>query len=277
MMNILLPTDFSDNAYNAISYALNFFKDEKCNFILLNTLYNSDHIIYSSFNLIYKKNALRELNELKNKIITEFKNSNHEFELEFSLNTLYEEIESRVNNKEIDLIVMGTKGASGGKELLVGTHTVHAIQVAKCPLLVIPSAYKFRNIKHILFATKYEIDFSEYQMNLIKNFAEANNAQIHTVYANFGNEFTDNQRRAKKNLNHFLDKVAHDFNSIAKDNVPEAIEEFNKEVSNDLLVMIKHKRNFIEKILFPSIIKEIGFHTKFPFLVLPAENYDPKI
>ena len=178
MKRILLPTDFSENAYNAISYALHFFKDEKCHFILLNTLYNSDYIIYSSLNTLYENNSLKKLEQLRKHIVTEFNNPNHEFESVSSFNMLYQEIEERAKNKEIDLIVMGTNGASGGEEILFGTHTVHAIQIAKCPLLAIPSNYKYKELEHILFATKYEIDFAQYQMSLIKNLAEKRNAKI---------------------------------------------------------------------------------------------------
>ena len=276
MKRILLPTDFSENAYNAISYALHFFKDEKCHFILLNTLYNSDYIIYSSLNTLYENNSLKKLEQLRKHIVTEFNNPNHEFESVSSFNMLYQEIEERAKNKEIDLIVMGTNGASGGEEILFGTHTVHAIQIAKCPLLAIPSNYKYKELEHILFATKYEIDFAQYQMSLIKNLAEKRNAKIHVMHANFGNRLTDEQLQSKKDLDSFFDETSHDFNSVYKDSVPEAIEEFHKENKIDLLVMIKHRRSFIEKILFSSIINEIGFNAKFPFLVLPSESYDPE-
>ncbi|VVV01385.1 universal stress protein [Mesonia sp.] len=276
MKRILLPTDFSENAYNAISYALHFFKDEKCHFILLNTLYNSDYIIYSSLNTLYENNSLKKLEQLRKHIVTEFNNPNHEFESVSSFNMLYQEIEERAKNKEIDLIVMGTNGASGGEEILFGTHTVHAIQIAKCPLLAIPSNYKYKELEHILFATKYEIDFAQYQMSLIKNLAEKRNAKIHVMHANFGNRLTDEQLQSKKDLDSFFDETSHDFNSVYKDSVPEAIEEFNKEKPIDLLVMIKHRRSFIEKLLFSSIINEIGFNAKFPFLVLPTESYNPE-
>lgn len=276
MKKILLPTDFSANAYNAISYALQFFKEEECHFILLNTLYNADYIIYSSLNTVYKNNSLKNLEKLKKRITTEFNNPKHEFELVSSFEMLYQEIINFTKNKEIDFIVMGTNGASGGEELLFGTHTVHAIKIAQCPLLAVPSNYKYKGLENILFATKYEIDFSEYQMDSIKNLADKRKAKVHIMHANFGVKLSEKQLKAKKDLDSFFNETPHDFNSIYKDSVPEAIEEFNKEKPVDLLVMVKHRRSFIEKILFSSLIHEIGFNTKFPFLVLPVEKYDPQ-
>ena len=276
MKRVLLPTDFSKNAYNAISYAIQLLKDENCHFILLNTLYNADYIIYSSLNTVYKNNSLKKLTSLKQQLIEEFKNPKHEFELVSSFNMLYQEIEERVKNKEIDLVIMGTNGASGGEELLFGTHTVHAIQIAKCPLLAIPSNYRYKELENILFTTKYEIDFAEYQMSFIKNLADKKNAKIHVMHANFGIRLNEKQLQSKKDLDNFFAETPHDFNSVYKDSVPEAIEEFHKENKIDLLIMIKHRRSFIEKILFSSIINEIGFNAKFPFLVLPSESYDPE-
>ena len=273
---MLLPTDFSKNAYNAISYALQLLKDENCHFILLNTLYNADYIIYSSLNTVYKNNSLKKLTSLKQQLIEEFKNPKHEFELVSSFNMLYQEIEQRSKNKTLDLIVMGTNGAAGGEELLFGTHTVHAIKSAKCPLLAIPCHYQYQKPEHLLFATKYEINFSEYQLDLIKELADKAQAKIHVMHANFGNRLNENQLQSKKELDRFLGETPHDFNTVYEDSVAEAVEEFHKENKIDLLVMIKHRRSFIEKILFSSIINEIGFNAKFPFLVLPSESYDPE-
>ena len=276
MKRVLLPTDFSKNAYNAISYAIQLLKDENCHFILLNTLYNADYIIYSSLNTVYKNNSLKKLTSLKQQLIEEFKNPKHEFELVSSFNMLYQEIEQRSKNKTLDLIVMGTNGAAGGEELLFGTHTVHAIKSAKCPLLAIPSHYQYQKPENLLFATKYEINFSEYQLDLIKELADKAQAKIHVMHANFGNRLNENQLQSKKELDRFLGETPHDFNTVYEDSVAEAVEEFHKENKIDLLVMIKHRRSFIEKILFSSIINEIGFNAKFPFLVLPSESYDPE-
>ncbi len=276
LKRVLLPTDFSKNAYNAISYALQLLKDENCHFILLNTLYNADYIIYSSLNTVYKNNSLKKLTSLKQQLIEEFKNPKHEFELVSSFNMLYQEIEQRSKNKTLDLIVMGTNGAAGGEELLFGTHTVHAIKSAKCPLLAIPCHYQYQKPEHLLFATKYEINFSEYQLDLIKELADKAQAKIHVMHANFGNRLNENQLQSKKELDRFLGETPHDFNTVYEDSVAEAVEEFHKENKIDLLVMIKHRRSFIEKILFSSIINEIGFNAKFPFLVLPSESYDPE-
>ena len=61
----------------------------------------------------------------------------------------------------MDLIVMGTKGASGLKEVLFGSNTVHVIKNAKCPVLAVPSEFVFESPREILFPSDYEVSFNE--------------------------------------------------------------------------------------------------------------------
>lgn len=275
MMRILLPTDFSKNAFNAIRYAVNLYAEEKCHFILLHTLYNADYIMYSSLGQVYKEKSTKGLEKTKARIHEEFYNDKHEFELVSSYEMLHQEIRNRVEDRSIDMIVMGTNGAAGGEEILFGTTTVHAIKVAKCPLLAIPSNYEFKKPKDIIFATKYEIDFSEYQMDLLKEIAVRTGAKIHAMRANYGMELKERQQAAKDELTGFFDGIPFEHHDIAADSVPQALEKLAQKTPIDVLVMIKHKRTFIEKLLFTSVIHEIGFNSSSPFLVLPAEKYEP--
>lgn len=276
MIRILLPTDFSENAFNAIRYAVKLYADEDCHFILLHTLYNADYIMYSSLGGIYKEKSDEGLKKSKERIVREFSDDRHTFELVSSYEMLHQEIKDRVKNRSIDMIVMGTNGATGGDQILFGTTTVHAIKVAKCPLLAIPSDYQFKKPKNIVFATKYEIDFSEYQMNLLRKIAVRTEANIHAMRANYGSDLKERQENAKKELTRFFEGLPLQHHDIAADSVPQALEKLGKKTPIDVLVMIKHKRTFIEKLLFSSVIHEIGFNSRSPFLVLPAEKYEPE-
>jgi nucleotide-binding universal stress UspA family protein len=149
MKNILLPTDFSDNSWNAIQYAVELFKDKKCNFFLLNTytpmIYNVEFMKVNTAKggLI---NAMREtsennLDEVQKKIENQFKNPKHIFSKISSFNTLISEIEALYEGDVIDFIVMGTKRATGLTKVLFGSSIVHVIKNAKCPVLSVPSGF----------------------------------------------------------------------------------------------------------------------------------------
>ncbi len=283
MKKILLPTDFSENASNAIRFAVQLFKDETITFYLLNTytpvLYDSDYILYSpvsslSLDEIYKNNSIKGLEKIKNQITEEFPNPLHEYELISSFSLLNEEIRKQVSTRQIDLVVMGTQGATGAAQILFGTHTVHAIKRTICPLLAIPSGCVFKKQKNILFPTDYEINYTSEHLRFLKDLAIANGSVIHVLHILFGLPMEEKQEKAKNLLANFLEGTSHHFYSIEKNTVTEGIYDFQKEYDIDLLVMISNKHSFFENLLFRPVINEVGFRVKTPFLVIPSGKYN---
>lgn len=282
MKRILLPTDFSENALNAVDYAVSLFKNEKTHFYLLNTytpvLYDSDYILYSptsslSIDELYHKKSLSGLENVKETVLKKYSNSLHTFELISSFSLLNEEIKEQVKSKNIDLIIMGTQGVTGAAQILFGTHTVHAIRRAICPLLAIPSTSRYINPKNILFPTDFEINYTAEHLKLLKHVARENNSTIHILHVDFGHPLLEEHEQAKDKLKKYFDKNIR-FVSIEKNTVTEGIYEYQQENNIDLLVMISNKHSFFENMLFRPVINEIGFRVKTPFLVIPSGKYN---
>lgn len=277
MKNILLPTDFSENAYNAIKYAVQLFQEKECRFFLLNTytpiLYDNEYLVYSAtqptLTEIYRNNSIKGLERVLRRIKRNFPNEKHVFEKISSFNLLSDEIRELVKEKEIDLIVMGTKGATGAEEILFGSHTVHAIKKAKCPLLAIPAHYDYRAPNNILFPTDYESKVTKL-ISPLKEIAHDNAANVHFLHVYFGVELSEEQAKTKKALKRSFADLHHQFYSISDKSVPQAIYDFQEEKKVDLLALINNKHSFFENLLFRPIVNEIGFHVKVPFLVIPA-------
>ncbi len=283
MKKILLPTDFSENAYNAIKYAVQLFQKEETIFYLLNTytpvLYDSDYILYSpasslSLNDNYKNKSHQSLKQIKNRITLELPNELHKFELISSFSLLNEEINKQVKSKQIDLIIMGTQGATGAVQILFGTHTVHAIKRATIPLLAVPSGCNYNNPENILFPTDLDINYSRDHLVLLKHLARYHNSVINILHVSFGYPLEANKENSKKHLIDYFNDVNAEFHSIEKSTVTEGIYDFQAEHNNDLLVMISNKHSFFENLLFRPVINEIGFRIKTPFLVIPSGKYN---
>jgi nucleotide-binding universal stress UspA family protein len=282
MKKILLPTDFSENAYNAIKYAVQLFKEEECTFFLLNTytpvLYDSEFILYSpsplSLDEIYKKNSQKGLEKVEKKIKKEFPNGKHNFERISAFSLLNEEIKEQVKQKNIDLVVMGTQGATGAEQILFGTHTVHAIKRVKCPLLAIPSGYSYKTPQNILYPTDFDVNYTREHLKILLDIASFNNAKIQVLHISFGFELAPEQKKAKEVLANYLEGTSHTFYSIEKETVTGGIYHFQKENDVDMLVMISNKHSFFENLLFRPVINEIGFKLKTPFLVIPSGKYN---
>ncbi len=277
MKKILLPTDFSENSYNAIQYAVQLFKDEKCTFYLLNTytpiLYDNEYLVYNAsqptLTEIYKSNSQKGLTRVLRKIKKNFPNDKHVFKKISSFNMLNDEIKEQVKEKEIDLVVMGTQGATGAEEILFGTHTVHAIKKTRCPLLAIPSHFEFKPPKEILFPTDYEADLPDL-LDILQEIVSRYSSNLHILHVYFGPELSKEQEERKKNLASMFKDGGHHFYSVAEKSVPHAIYDFQEDNPVDLLAMVNNKHSFFENLLFRPVINEIGFHVKVPFLVIPS-------
>ena len=118
MKKILLPTDFSENSWNAISYALNLFKNETCTFYLLNAytpvIYHVEYVLVNpaQYGLgdAVRENALKQLDIFKDRMTKTFKNPKHTIETIAAFNTLVSEVKELVAKKKIDFTGITKKG-----------------------------------------------------------------------------------------------------------------------------------------------------------------------
>lgn len=280
MKKILIPTDFSDNSWNAIKYALQLFKDTSCKFYLLNTytpvVYHVEYVLVNPTQFgptdIARENSLKGLERIKARIQKEFKNPNHSFECISSFNTLIPEIKNNVDEKAIDIIIMGTKGATGAQEVLFGTYTVHTIKNAKCPVMAIPEHFDFVPPKEILFPTDYEINYQEEYLVPVTDIAHIFNSKINVLNVSYGRDLSDEQEHNKQKLEIYLKETQHLFHSVANQHIPDAIHNFQLQNNFNLLVMINNKHSFFENLFFKPVINQIGFHLNIPFLVIPSKR-----
>lgn len=278
MKKILLPTDFSENSWNAVKYALELYKDFKCNFTLLHTytplIYQVEYLQASTVQLqvleAVKETSEKKLDNLINKIHSEFNNPNHTFTQISAFNTLTEEIKQLFDGQVMEMIIMGTKGATGLKEVLFGSNTVHVLKNAKCPVLAIPSNFSFDVPTEILFPSDYDIDFKEKHVQPILDIASKYHSTINVLNATYGYDLTERQEFNRSKLEQYFYKVSHKFHNVSNQAVPEAIAKFQSNVNINLLAMINNKHTFFENLFFKSNIKQIGFHLNIPFLVIPS-------
>ena len=277
MKRILLPTDFSDNAYNAVRYALNLFKEQECTFYLLHTytpaIYQADYILHSPGQIglgdIYQESSITQLDALKTKIEREFNNPKHTFLIHSAFNLLVDELLETVTNENADMIIMGTQGATGAKEIIIGSHTVHVIKKATCPIIAVPSNFDYETPKEILFPTDYEIDYSEAQLHQLLDIAKNHISRIAVMHVSTGYELTEVQQRNKAKLDKMLIKIAHLFHELPDQTDIDGINSFQMEKRMNLLVMIQNKHTFLERLFIEPVIKKLGFHVNIPFMVIP--------
>ncbi len=152
MKKVLIPTDFSDNAWDALIYAIRLYDDIPCHFYILNTYQVGPSRVSNVKNQVRNTQIFRLLkeeseNELE-KIDTYLKdnllNKKHKYETLSISGSLITSIKRIVFNDNIDMIVMGTSGASGAKEIFMGSNTIKAIKnIDLCPIISVPEKYQW--------------------------------------------------------------------------------------------------------------------------------------
>lgn len=276
MKKTLLPTDFSDNAWNAIVYALDFFKNEECTFHILHTytptFYRADYMIggpiYSAIPDMGVDVAQAGLEKTLVDIELKFKNTKHNFKTLSAFNMLTDEVREVVERENIDLVVMGTQGATGTKEIFLGTHTVHVLRKSKIPVLVIPKGYIYQETKSILFPTDYATPYIKENLQCIMDVAKMHDAKLTILNVKDDYSLTDDQIANRKSLEVFFGALDYVFRQIKGKLMPDAIHEFIAQHNIDLLTMMNRKHSFLERLLTKPNVDSIGYHTKIPFLVI---------
>jgi nucleotide-binding universal stress UspA family protein len=279
MKHILLPTDFSDAACNAMEYAAQLFKNEACTFYVLNTftpvalytttIYQSHSALNIDLGALYKKKSEENVQKAIDQISTKYPDKKHHYMALSSYNVLPLEVEELSLRYPLDCIVMGTNGASGLKEVFIGSQTMHVIKGAKIPVIGVPVNFKYKNPKEILFATDYETDTKQKGLYLLKELCTKHIARLIFLNAYYGITLDEKQLDNKVALDTYFKKNAH-LTEIADGlDVLEAIDDFQNRHHIDLLVLVHNKHNFFENLLFTPVVHKVVHHSNVPFFILP--------
>jgi nucleotide-binding universal stress UspA family protein len=279
MKTILLPTDFSDNSWNAIEYALNFYKEVTCRFFLLHVnrisnVVTNDYPYVPSQEIvenIYIKPSKKQLTEMLKKISKCFPNNKrHKFYTLTDYDFFIEAIRKHVTEKKVDLIVMGTKGATGLAKYIVGTNTGDIITKVKCTTLVVPENAKFKAIKEIAFPTGFSQSNHLQLLEPISEILDQYKASSLRIVHIRKKEavLNSDQEKNKEFLEDFFHEYEYSFHFLTNKKVEDAIQCFVESRDIDMIAMVAKNLNYFQQILFHTKVQEISYHTDLPFLVL---------
>lgn len=273
-LHILLPTDFSDNAYKAALYAIKLYDNTPCTFYFSHawTFVNTGARTYIAPDYIdaLKKASNDHLAGFMAKAKSQSTYADHEFKTFFYADTLTNTVKTAIEKYKIDFVVMGTKGATGAKEFFMGSNTVTVIdKVRLCPLILVPDNYDYVTPTKIVFPTDFKREFGPEIENL-KKIADLHHATIHVLHINSREELTDVQDKNIAALKTDLKNYSVHFNWITEKGRKEPIiTDFIQENKMNFIAMIQYEHNFIEDLIREPIVKNIGYHSKTPFLVIP--------
>jgi len=282
MKNILILTDFSDNSWNSITYALALFQNKKCKFYLLNGVNNYENEFEDDLSnqlLLVKnkseKDSKKEFAKLKDKINNHSLKGNHKFFPIIAETDIISAARNQIKEKKINLVVIGTNGMlSNGRQNNISPIAEDIITKLKSSILVVPFEARFNGLKEIAFPTDYT-NFSEGKLlqNMSSLLGTHQSSTSFVYMAKKSHELDKEQKWNKAALHDYFLDLPHSFHNEINENFELSIENFIKKENIDLIVMAAKNLNLFEQILFRPKIKNIKYYFKTPFLVLHQFNY----
>ncbi len=276
--NILLPTDFSKNAWRAIVYALDLYKNDTCNFYVLNVFSATSNIIDSMINMepgsdLYEKAKLNSEDGLAKVLdmiaFREEKNSKHKFTPISTFNNPLEAIKIVVEAKDIELIVMGSKGETGSRKIDYGSTAMYVMEkVRNCPVIVVPEKAKHTLPAEIVFPTSYKTHFKKRELNYMVEIAKTCNSSIRVLHVSEEDKLDKKQIENKTLLEEILNEVNFSFHVLSSMDISTAINCFIESRDSDMVAFINKKHSFFGSMLTQPLVKEIGYYSKVPILVM---------
>lgn len=276
MNKILVPTDFSDNAINAINYATQIARRSKAKVIIFHAF--QIPVMDTSVPAFMVQSMVEEeeqrcMSELKN-ICEEvskqkYKDGSGYVQCEAIVRQGFavEEVLFVSEEENTDLIVMGTQGASGLKRIILGSNTALVIEKSACPVLAVPSDAVYSTIKKVVYATEIQKgDFDT--LKKITDFCRIYDCEL--ILLHIGDE---NDSFVKEKLEELTKKIVNDlgikkadYKIVLNDDVLEGINEYVKSHEVDIIAMVTHKRNLFARLFSSSLTNKMAFHTEVPLL-----------
>lgn len=275
---ILLPTDFSENATQAIRYAMELYKDQSCIFYLLNVFFIKAKNIESLMGMepgsdLYestKKNSQNQLERLLHTLaFNDTGNVEHSFQIISTFNEPLQAIKAIVEEKDINLIVMGTRGQTNEKNRLYGSTATEVMEkVRNCPVIVVPQLAKREIPKEIVFPTSYKMSFKKLELLPLIDITQRTDASVKVLHISEDGYLDDKQLSNKALLDDCFESIDHSFHLLSNLSVPAAINCFVQSRESDMVAFINRKHTFFSSIINQPLVKGIAFNSKVPILVM---------
>jgi nucleotide-binding universal stress UspA family protein len=272
---ILLPTDFSKNAYNAINYAIELYKEESCEFFILHSYYLPG---YEKSNLLSLEPTDKKLNEVKLRAEENMEqlkshvhsdDNNHSFFFLNEFGSFNEVLKKIVEKEDIKLIIMGTHGETDDENIILGRNAVNVMEkVRNCPVLTIPGNIVFKKPNEIVFPTSYKTHYKESELATLIEISKLTKAPIRILHIQSDKGLSTKQEEKKELLNEILKDASHTHHILYNLDLQKGVHCFSQSRESDMIAFINKKHHFFESIFSNPMVKALGNDAHVPVLAL---------
>lgn len=269
---ILIPTDFSENARKAVQFAINNFNSNETTFVLLHSYKLSHYGAVVSVDLddILKDDRVKAMEEEKQWVLDSFP------DVQLKTATyqgMVVDIVSRYTaSNDVDLIVMGTKGATGAAEVLLGSNAANVVKSVKDPLILVPESVISKPVKEVLFATDLKETQAFETIQPLRTLLKKIEGRLEIVHIASKDDKQDVMSKEELKLDTVFEDIDHKFNFLENQDIESGIIEFSVQINADMIAVVARNYGLLERIFHKSITRKLSMHTTLPLLVLREKN-----
>lgn len=266
MKTIVVPTDYSDTALKALHLAIDIAKKS-----------NARLVVFNAYDLPYSQNVMttsllevmRENSELGLKDIDELlKVTGLNYQVRSILGNPIRTVKDLVKKENADMVILGTKGASGIEEVLIGSNAAAILHAVDCPVLAVPSEGDSGEIKDIVYACDNRYEGEGNAMEQLRAFAQLTGAKVSIVHVQSPD---DNELHVINKLYYqrHLDGIELSFDVIAENgSIDQSLLRFAEERNADVMALLARKYGFLQGLFHKSMTSQVAYHSRLPFLTL---------
>ena len=276
MKTIIISTDFSHAATNALHYAVNMALATNASILLFHvyqvpvSMTEVPVVVVSAEEL--KKNSEEKLQELI-KGIEHITSGKLKVYGETTMGDIVDELEILCQKIQPFVVVMGTKGTSGLERVLFGSTTLTAIRHLTWPVIVVPSGAEFKKIKKIGFACDFKQVMETTPTNLIKQFVKEFDAELHVLNVDYDHKNFKPETPEQSLLFHtLLEEVDPAYHFIRNIDIEDGINFFAETNNLDLVITIPRKHKLLESLFRPASTRQLVFHSHIPVMCIHEES-----
>lgn len=261
MLKIILPSDLSEIADNALRYALHFFASCKAQLSVIHI--NEKEKSQGNFT-----NNPSDFNNDYRVYQQKWANSSVKINFVFGTGEPEEEIENYLSQQHYNLMLIGTKGKSGITDLLFGSVSQKIIKQTSLPVLAIPEKAVFEQIEHIAFATDL-IEMQGKALAQLDDFAKLFDANFHFVHIiqEETRSFKDKKNNFKLSVDEILGEDQFDIISIKNEDIINGLNSYTQQNNVDIIVLLHHQKSNLNKLFTISYTEKLSKHSKIPVLI----------
>lgn len=270
MKTILVATDFSPAALNAVNYAADMALAINADLLLLHVY--QIPVAYLEVPVVLNEEEMRagaekQLTKLKEELSAQsgFKIN---IDIEVKTGVFFQELKALCEKTDPYVVVMGSQGTTAAERLFFGGHTVHAMKHLTWPLITVPQDVKFNKIKKIGLACDFDKVVDTTPVEEIKLLVKDFNAELHVLNTGKQKVFNPNIVFESGLMQEMLAELKPSYHFTTNSNIDEGIMDFSERNHLDLLLVLPKRHGLIDNLVHKSHTKELVLHSHVPVMAL---------